>query len=258
MSKKIGKRAFTIVELLIVIAILGLLSSIILVSTKGSKDSAELSKRKTFSHSLKNALGASLKSEYSFDNGLTTDGSGSGIDGFFNNMVVIDDGLEKKGVKPNTSGFYDFRFNVATTTLNMGKIGFTFEEWMYPYSISSSVSNFIFSSYTNSYEMYYNSGTLFFKIYQAGSGTCQLTFAQAFDTFFNVNNWNHIVGTYSNAGVAKVYINGKQLTPTTSSCVAGDVYYSPIPWPLSFIFFGGSTTEVNAKFDQVRLYNDVF
>lgn len=69
------RRGFTIVELLIVIAIIGLLSSIVLVSTKESRKKAQIAKKVQVAASFHHKLGSELVGEWRFD-----EGTGSSVD----------------------------------------------------------------------------------------------------------------------------------------------------------------------------------
>lgn len=68
------KLAFTLIELLIVIAIIGILAGIIIISTTKATDNATLAKAKVFANSLRDSMGNNMVSEWKFD-GTTTDGS---------------------------------------------------------------------------------------------------------------------------------------------------------------------------------------
>jgi prepilin-type N-terminal cleavage/methylation domain-containing protein len=64
---KLLKQAFTLIEILAVVAIVSILSGLIIVSMEGVKDSATLAKSKSFADSLINALIVSTIGEWEFD-----------------------------------------------------------------------------------------------------------------------------------------------------------------------------------------------
>ncbi len=73
-----GNKAFTLIEVLLVFAIVSLLSSIILASTKSSKDRAKIAKALEFSQTVYHRLGAEAVGVWDFDeNALNTCGGGA-------------------------------------------------------------------------------------------------------------------------------------------------------------------------------------
>ncbi|MEA3295592.1 MAG: prepilin-type N-terminal cleavage/methylation domain-containing protein, partial [Patescibacteria group bacterium] len=96
-----GAKAFTLIELLVVISIIGLLSSIVLVSTKGIREKARLAKAQKFDSSIQHALGANAVGIWRFEEGTGTtahDESGYGNDGTIHGATFDIGG----GVYPNT------------------------------------------------------------------------------------------------------------------------------------------------------------
>jgi prepilin-type N-terminal cleavage/methylation domain-containing protein len=64
-----NNRAFTLLELLVVITIIGILSSIVIVSMSGSTDSATIAKGKAYAQQIHALLGASAVGVWNFDEG---------------------------------------------------------------------------------------------------------------------------------------------------------------------------------------------
>ena len=67
--KLLNKSAFTLVELLVVIAVIGLLSTIVLAITSGIGDQGRIAKGLQFSQHLENGLGSDLMGRWNFDEG---------------------------------------------------------------------------------------------------------------------------------------------------------------------------------------------
>ena len=97
-KNKLSTLGFTLIELLVVISIIGLISTIVLVSTKGSRDKARLAKVKQFSSQVSHALGAYAVGIWRFEEGEGIDihdESGYGNHGTFhgNPTPVFPDGV---------------------------------------------------------------------------------------------------------------------------------------------------------------------
>jgi prepilin-type N-terminal cleavage/methylation domain-containing protein len=71
------QKAFTLLELLVVITIIGILSSIVVVSMSGGTESAEIAKGKSYAQQVHALLGHELKGEWAFDEGGYNTCSGS-------------------------------------------------------------------------------------------------------------------------------------------------------------------------------------
>ena len=65
-------RAFTLLELLVVITIIGILASIVIVSMSGSTDSATIAKGKIYAQQIHALLGANALGVWNFDEGTGT------------------------------------------------------------------------------------------------------------------------------------------------------------------------------------------
>ena len=86
-----NRKSFTLVELLVVIAVIGLLASIIIVNLTGTRSKANISRGLQFSQSIHHALGSEAVGVWSFDEGSGTtanDASGYGNNGTLTNGPV--------------------------------------------------------------------------------------------------------------------------------------------------------------------------
>jgi prepilin-type N-terminal cleavage/methylation domain-containing protein len=82
-------KAFTLLELLVVITIIGILSSIVIVSMSGSTDSATIAKGKAYAQQVHALLGANAVGVWNFDEGTGT--TVSDISGYGNNGTLSGD-----------------------------------------------------------------------------------------------------------------------------------------------------------------------
>jgi prepilin-type N-terminal cleavage/methylation domain-containing protein len=248
------KRGFTVIELLVVIAVIGLLSAIVLVSVKSAKDQAEFAKRKAFSQSIKSALGAYTKGEWTFDNGDFTDISGNLENGSSFGLDIVDGGLDGKGIRTIVGENSSFQI-IFSTPKKISERGFTFEAWIYPYSSENpAILNFFhFQDNSASCGLFYFSTSLMF---QCG---CGADIEKDFKDLFEINKWNHIAAVMDGyKKEAKIYINGKLVASSPSSIPCG-ISISPDGFPnyLNLAELGLSPS-VNVKFDQIRIYDGGF
>jgi prepilin-type N-terminal cleavage/methylation domain-containing protein len=87
-----SRRAFTLVELLVVISIIGLLSSIAVVSMSTSREKARIASGQSFESTIRNSINDTLIGEWLFDSaavsGKTKDTSGYGNDGTISGVTA--------------------------------------------------------------------------------------------------------------------------------------------------------------------------
>ena len=84
-------KSFTLIELLVVISIIGLLSSIVLVNTRGSRVKARVSKGLEISQAIQNSLGSEAVGVWDFDNCTAQDSSGNGNNGTISGATCSSD-----------------------------------------------------------------------------------------------------------------------------------------------------------------------
>jgi len=86
-SPRNNQKAFTLVEILVVIAIIGLLSSIIFAITRGADEQGRIAKGLYFSQHLQNSLGSYAAGIWNFDEGSGT--AANDISGWENNGSLV-------------------------------------------------------------------------------------------------------------------------------------------------------------------------
>jgi len=90
--KKNSKKGFTVLELAVVIAIFGLLASIVLIAVRGAKEKSKYAAVLQFSGSIKHSLGSNIVAEYKFEDNVS-DSSGNGNNGINYNVTFTPNGV---------------------------------------------------------------------------------------------------------------------------------------------------------------------
>jgi len=132
------KSGFTLVELLVVISVIGVLSSVVLVNMGGAKQSAMVAQSKTFSASVQQKIGIDIAGAWNFDDGSGTvavDASGTN-----NNGMLVNAPAWAAEVNCVSGGclFFDgandyVQINDSSSLDEVfGTENFTLEAWVYP------------------------------------------------------------------------------------------------------------------------------
>jgi len=218
-NKTNGKTAFTLVEILAVIAVIGLLSSIIFAITRGANEQGRIAKGLHFSQHLQNSLGAYAAGIWSFDEGAGS--TANDISGWGNNGTLINSPTWRCAstdisYTPSGQGC-SLEFNGSTQYVNAGSGtslaissgGFTLETWIYPTKIdcSTTVTCAIWSDNGTSdggdIIAIKESGYLWYYTSQGSWNSLSST------TPVSLNSWSHLVFTWDGE-TKKIYINGEQ------------------------------------------------
>jgi prepilin-type N-terminal cleavage/methylation domain-containing protein len=229
------RRAFTLVELLVVISIIGLLSTIAIVSLNGSRDKARIASGKSFEQSINQKLGDRLEGEWFLDSvtgGVATDTSGNGRTGTAVNATLV------PGVFGNAYSFS------ATGYVDVGPISInpdiTVSAWIYP-TISNQLGFIVGKLPVNSqWELFLENGYIRWR----GGATVLNTASCPEPT---PNAWHHVVGTQS-GGQAAIYVDGKQCVTGANLPIAngnGNVQIGTFSGSYNF----------TGIIDQVRIYS---
>ncbi len=229
------RRAFTLVELLVVISIIGLLSTIAIVSMNGSRDKARIASGKSFEQSLNQKLGDRLELEWLFDSvvgGVSADVSGNNRTGTAVNVTLVP-GAYGNAYSFNATGYVD----AATISINPD---ITVSAWIYP-TIANQLGFIVSKLPVNTqWELFLENGYIRWRagVPETNAASCPEP---------TPNAWHHVVGTQY-GGQAAIYVDGKQ-------CVTAAI--TPIANGNGIIEVGTFSGSYNFTgiIDQVRIYS---
>jgi prepilin-type N-terminal cleavage/methylation domain-containing protein len=260
---KTVKQSFTLVEILVVIVIIGILSSFIFFTINDSVDKANIAKSKMFSESIKNNLLLNLVSEWKFDDstnlGLDSWGSNNGTN---NGATAITD--ESQCV---SDGCASFNTNDYIRISDSDSFNFGSKMSMFTWVKGEGQnSNYIFSKYDDGTGVdqrsfaitVYNTDGFRVMISDNGSWTTghiknYYTTQKAFDNFW------HLIGFSFNEGELTLYLDSYECN--ISKILDDDI---------SSIYNSSSDAGVGIKFqtnspvafltgliDNIQVYNTV-
>jgi len=241
-----SNRAFTLLELLVVITIIGILSSIVIVSMSGSTDSATIAKGKAYAQQIHALLGANAVGVWNFDEGAgitVSDISGYGNDGTLaGNTHFVDSEIE--GYSLSFDGTGDSVNCGNNSSLNItGPI--TIEAWIKKNivdrrdDITLKITGYNFGAHNAAYNYH-----LFIQAQDSG-GTWRGAYSNA--NAVTDTNWHHVVVSYERPA-AKFYVDGQPWGTGTRD-------YDVISSNGYFYISPDAGNPFNGLIDGVRIYS---
>jgi prepilin-type N-terminal cleavage/methylation domain-containing protein len=250
-----NNKAFTLVELLVVISIIGVISSIVFVSFSGSRDKARLAKAQNFDAQISHALGAYAVGIWRFEEGgggTAYDESGYGNDGTIQGAVPAPDGGVYAGTKAlYFDGSYD-RLNISSSALRLTN-NTTLCLWM---KLDTDIGSGAHRYYPGIFSVGSGGGWNDFITFRSSGGN-RITYEDASGSSrtsssfsYTTGDWIHVVISMDSNRAPTFYINGKSKgTGSASNYIS-----------LNYLGMGyaGATNDGSShgSIDDVRIYNE--
>jgi prepilin-type N-terminal cleavage/methylation domain-containing protein len=260
-------KSFTLIEILVVIVVIGIISSFIIVGLSSVSDKANIAKGQAFSNSLRNSLLMNLVSEWKFDELTSPISSGSIIKDFWsggnNGTVTSNDSNDKlKNDNECVSGkclYFDGgdHINCGTNSnLEFGTTSFTMTAWFRTSNHGGGAPILGKGSILTNYDKY---GMRFIEANRicidfadgVNGGQCFLNYTGNFN--INDNKW-HLITVIINRTTQKIltYLDTKYLSEidiSTIGSVASASYFGIGAYGGSGGFYG--------YIDEAAIYNNV-
>jgi prepilin-type N-terminal cleavage/methylation domain-containing protein len=243
-------KSFTLIEILVVIVVIGIISSFIIIGLSSVSDKANIAKGQAFSNSLRNSLLMNIISEWKFDGNAndswsTNNGTVSGATLISSNCV--------KGSCYSFDGVDDYIELADNPKLRMATGG-TISVWVYPKALGGASAGRIIdkSTATNALDGYFIfcGGTNTFGFRTNGENPYLLSL----DNSVIFSKWQLVTITFNNSG-RNIYINGINVTSSGSSLTALPPNISGV------VAIGNRATATDRTFngyiDEIILYDAV-
>jgi prepilin-type N-terminal cleavage/methylation domain-containing protein len=249
------QKAFTLMELLVVIAVIGLLSSIIFAITRGANEQGRIAKGLQFSQHLHNSLGSYAAGIWSFDEGTGT--AASDISGWGNNGTLVSSptwrcAATDSGYTPSGQGC-SLEFNGVDNYVLIGKPAslndleqFTYEAWVYWRGFGNYAWPRVFNKNYKFFNIYNDErieATVYSDISPYARSISSGTMPQ--------NTWTHLVMVYDDYGDRKthIFMNGTEMNYSQQGTNTG-VLLSDASYNLTI----SDGSSINAIIDEARVY----
>jgi len=211
-NKVMKNKAFTLVELLVVVAILGLLASIVFVSLSGARDKAKIAAGLQFESSVHHALGAYAVGIWDFDDQTANDTSGNNNNGTINGATFTTDTPSKKGYAMSFDG-NDYVEILDNTSIDISG-NLTISTWLkFPaggeFALISKISNI------------YDAGN--WAIIIGWGDKIALRFGSVNSDLSNDGKWHQVVGVHQGT-TAYLYVDGKLIKTQATGAVSANNY----------------------------------
>jgi prepilin-type N-terminal cleavage/methylation domain-containing protein len=264
-----NERSFTLVEMLLVISILGILSTIVVVSVADSIEKARMVRSMNFASSIRRNLSTSERAGWSFNstssNTEVNDDSGNGNSVTLKGLASLSSDTPMRTIGGATSTDFSLRTLSESDYGDAGnKSAFrpgaiTISFWFKVNSFTPANQAWMISNYEGpggGYTVAVDTfGILEFRFFTA-AGTQNVIQSPAY--IIKTGKWYHAAVSYDGVSIAKIYLDSKKITEQAVG-VPGQMYYSADSRPLNI---GRCQAYGPHGFDgyieNLEIYNSVF
>lgn len=247
------ERGFTLIEVLVIISILGLISSVALANFQGARERAKRAASYLFQGSVNSALGDRLESSWNFDDGEIGAPATAILDSSGNNRngTVVGNATYVAGVNELPAILLNNGTYIIGTGLESGpNAPITVAVWASPTSVINNPNIFrIGSAACTGLGLGISSGNLLAVVISELDAPKILVVTEA---AVKNNVWQFVVWSFDEAGNLRIYLDGALLRTEpnfgTAGCSGTD------QWAIGGAF-PNSDVDFNGKIDNVTVYS---
>jgi prepilin-type N-terminal cleavage/methylation domain-containing protein len=246
-------KAFTLVELLVVVAVLALLASIVFSNLTGAREGAKISNALSFQSQTHTLIGADLVGWWNFDE--ESGNTAKDISGYGNNGTIVGasrvDGVPGTGGKALDVSGGNYYANIPHNSTQLLISGGTISAWIYPYTLGTSEYGRIVDKSTAS-----DGANGFAFRLRPGS---RLRFAINLTNvdppgLIEMDVWTHVIATWDSEGIATTYINGKMNgNPIATGHPSGITTTNPLR--IGITSYSTTSYAFDGLIDDIRIYS---
>jgi type II secretory pathway pseudopilin PulG len=238
----------------VVIAVIGILSGLIVVSMNGTTQKATIAKGQIFSNSLRNSLMSNLVAEWKID-----EGTGTSINDFWNNIsgtltnfnFDTTDGWKTDCIYGNCLLFDGSNdFVVVNESENLKTDDITLEVWINPALVTNGSP--IRTTTSNKFYLAFHPDGNFTWHVRKSDNTGSYIYS---NTVVPVNKWHHIVATFKAQSFQRLYLDGVIVAETTGFTWSPLVVTGNYGWRIGGSDWSASAACFKGYIDNVRFYN---
>jgi len=262
-DKRTAQRGFTLAEILVVIAVVGLLSSVIFAIVSGSGEQGRIAKGLYFSQHLQNSLGSYVAGIWNFDEGsgsTVNDTSGWGNNGTVYGAAYADDTPSARGyalLLDGQSNYAAVNYGAGNKPSELKLTKFTVAAWVKANSLPSNnvyvVTDREGCGRTN-YLLNITNGYPRIDFIVDGSSPHEWRSAQSSERM-QTGVWHYLTGTYDSQDL-KIYLNGamRGVRPSTTDTPEDDDNSAMLKFGYSSCIHSSVSNYFDGFIDEVRIY----
>jgi prepilin-type N-terminal cleavage/methylation domain-containing protein len=254
-------KGFSLIELLFVISIISVLSSIILSSLSIAREKGNIAAGQKFSSSLHHVIGDELVGEWTFNQDTADDSSGWGNNATINGASFVDGVMGRAMIFDGSNDYLDCGDNENLNPTD--KI--TFEVWIKPGPEQNKCYDGISGNYgvAGNVDMMTGTNDWSWQLRFGSPGDCYLGFQfREASTLvgrwvtakqnLKEGQWYHVAGTFDGTNI-NFYLNGSFKDKNTLNGIKG--YATPNKLLIGNAGWGGYNTYFTGLIDDVRIYH---